>query len=317
MRGVRRVISLLRLSRITGAIGAIANLWFVVLWSRSVEASPQPSGMLIGALFGAAVVGGGLYAYASAMNDLFDLRRDRALGRERPIARGELKPEAAVLYLVFTLIAALAGALSLGTQSVLLALIVATGVAIYNAAGKLVPGIAFLLLASLFASAMLIPNTSMQFLWPVWVTMTHWLLISGAAAIVSRRTPRISARAVWFAIVGYLAASLVVLRVSVLRTGSLWPDWVSLNAGLLVLAAAGLLVARLVIRRGTDRARTSEKILRYGGLWNGVYGTAWLAGQAERDAALILGGLTLFGFVASVTIREFQAMFEQPITYTR
>lgn len=317
MRGPRRLISLLRLSRITGAIGAVANLWFVVLWSHSVDEERAIGGSLVVALIGATVVGGGLYAYASAMNDLFDLRRDRALGRERPIAQGELRSEVAALYLVLTLIASLAGALSLGSSSVLVTLVVATGVAIYNAAGKLVPGTAFLMLASLFAAAMLIPNTELRFLWPVWVTMTHWLLIAGGAAIVSRRTPRVSPRALWFAAVGYLVASIVILQIGILRTGSVWPEWVSVRAGLLVAIAGLVLLVRIIMRAGKDRARASEKILRYGGLWNGVYGTAWLAGQGERTPAIILGSLTLFGFLTSMLLREFQAMFEQPITYTR
>lgn len=318
MFAARRLTSLIRLSRLTGALGAISSLWFVVLWSWAVEQEPwDQTDRLLVRLGGAGVVGGGLYAYAAAMNDLFDLRRDRALQRERPLASGELSPETAGLYLVITLLAALSGAVVLGEKSTVLTLVVAGGIALYNAAAKLIPGAGLLLLCSLYAAAMFIPNTHLRFLWPVWLTMTHWLAVAGAAAIVSRRQPRPSPRAIAFAVSGWAGASAIVLSLGIERAGSVWPVWVSVWSGVLALGVGLALVARLVLRRGGDRARSAEKILRYGALWNGFYGTAWLLGQQQMRAAMILGALAVGTLVLSVAWRELQAMADQPITYTR
>jgi len=93
---MRTVVEVLRITRVATAYGVVANAMFVVLWVRR-HPEHEPAGVvaelpLALALFGAAVVSVALYAFGTALNDVFDANRDRALRLDRPIATGGLSP---------------------------------------------------------------------------------------------------------------------------------------------------------------------------------------------------------------------------------
>ena len=101
--------------------------------------------------------------------------------------------------------------------------------------------------------------------------------------------------------------------------GGLWPEWVNPWAGVgpAVLALVFVwLVWRRVLTLGRGR-RVGEKIARYGALWLSLYSCAWLFGQKYTREGLILGVLTLVGFLGMTVLREVFAIVEQPMDYRR
>jgi 4-hydroxybenzoate polyprenyltransferase len=327
-----RMSPALHLTRVTTAFAAAANVWFVILWTRASGAQePGFAGVhsapLWALLIGGAVNAVGLYAYAMALNDVLDHRRDLRLHPERPIPSGQMPMERAVNLVVLTLGTAVLGATVLGIPAVLLTLVLAGAVLVFNAAGKYVPAVGLVLLGLLYAGQMAVPNLNLRFVWPVWLVMTHTLAVAGLRHGLSGRTPPISGRAIGFAAGGWAFWSAVMLAFGWARNhrngspwwGGLWPEWVSWRAaaGPLVLAVVFAAWAWWKARRLGPGPRAAEKIARYGALWLALYACAWLAGQGYDDEAVILGALTLAGFLGMTVLREAYALVEQPFGYRR
>jgi hypothetical protein len=132
------------------------------------------------------------------------------------------------------------------------------------------------------------------FVWPVWLVMTHSLLVGGLAHVLGRKVPGVSRRATVVAIVGWAFWSAVMLYAGWWRArdqGGLWPAWVLPRAAigpavLVVLFAVTIWRKVRVHGRGP---RAAEKIARYGALWLALYACLWLAGQAYWNESMILG----------------------------
>ncbi|MEO0513400.1 MAG: hypothetical protein AAF108_10975 [Planctomycetota bacterium] len=310
-----RLRSIIKLTRLTGAFGAVAGVWFVTLWTHAVEDPALTRVDLAADLAGATLVALGLYAFAAGLNDLVDVRRDRAAGRERPVAQGRLSAETGLVLTTLTLLAALAGAATLGLVSVYVAIAVAAAIVVFNALVKTIPAARLTLLAAIYAAHMLIPNVALDFLWPVWLAMTHALATAAAVAWISRRAPRLSPRAAVSAAVGWLLATFFLARLSISRNGSLWPETADPAALWFVVLAVVAFASYVVWKARGDRARAAERLDRYASLWHAVYATAWLFGQGERAAAWIMAGFAAAGFVATGVVRELYSIADQPITY--
>lgn len=314
---------ILRLTRVTSAFAAVGNTWFVILWTL---ASPEEPGtralgnLSLGwALFAGAVVGLGLYAYGAALNDILDVRRDRALHSQRPLPSGRLSIDAAVGLVACTLMGAVLGASLLGVSAVLLCILTAAAILFFNSAARFVPSIGVVALGLIYAGHMLAPNVSLRFLWPVWMVMTHALIIGAATHVVSERTPRLSGRAVVAAVTGWAFWSAVLLWLGHERTGALWPEWVKPQAiiGPILCAFAFAAFAVRKLRIVGKGPRAAEKIARYGALWLALYNTTWLLGQGYLGESAILAAFTLAAFLGMTVIREGYAALEQPLTYRR
>jgi hypothetical protein len=331
------ITGILRLARLTTAFAAVANLWFVVLWTRA--SAPERAGALLAdgplwlSLGGALVSGAALYGYGTALNDVVDMGRDRALRRDRPIPTGQATSDTAALTVAGTLILALLGASVLGPQAVMLTLLVALGIVAFNIAGKWVPGFGMVLLGLIYAGQMLAPNAELRFLWPVWLVMTHALVTSGVTHVLSGRPPRLTPRAVVFAVCGWAFASGVLLWLGSIRASAdtvdgaasspplltIWPGWVSPTAAIgpaLLVVAFALLVARRVKKLGVG-PRAAEKVGRYGALWLSLYGCAWLFGAGHVREGLIMSALALGGVIGMTLIREVYGLIEHPVGYRR
>jgi 4-hydroxybenzoate polyprenyltransferase len=310
-----RIRPVIKLTRLTGAFGAVAGVWFVVLWTYSVEDAALTRTDLVADLVGATVLGLGLYAFAAGLNDLVDLRRDRAMGRQRPIARGEISPETGQLIITFTLLAALAGAATLGLMNVVVAIAVAAAIVVFNALVKTIPAARLVLLAAIYAAHMLIPNVELKFLWPVWLAMTHALAAAGVVGWISRKSPRLSPRAAVSAAVGWLIATGLLARLSIERNAQLWPEGVSARSLIWIGVAVIVFVGYVLLRARGDRARAAGRVERYASLWHAVYATCWLMGQREETAGWIMAGFAAAGFVVTGIVRELYSIADQPITY--
>src|SRR5690606_31602550 len=145
-----------------------------------------------------------------------------------------------------TLLVAVLGATVFGVGGVLMMLLLAAAVLIYNAAGKFVPAIGLTLLGLVFAGAMVAPNVELRFIWPVWLVMTHVIAVGAATHIIGRRSPPLSRRAIGAAVVGWILSTLLLAGagwLNSLSSDGLWPGWVSPAAPML----AGILVLSFIV----------------------------------------------------------------------
>lgn len=319
-----RLAPVLHLSRVTTAFAAVGNHWFVILWTiSSTPDEPPPETFAItptwAMLGGAAVVSVALYAFAAILNDTLDLRRDRVLHPLRPLPSGRLNVDAAILLLILALIAAASAATLLGPSAVVMTLLTAGAVFFYNAAAKFVPSVGLVALSLIYAAHMLIPNMDLKFLWPVWLAMTHALLVGAVTHRLSDRRPPLSMAAVVAATLGWAFWSAMLMIICHQRNGTLWPAFVSpwTAAAPVILAGSFLVFAGRKIASTPSRARAADKVTRYGALWLTLYDTAWLAGAGHMTAALILGALTAAGFLGMTLLREMYVILEQPLAYRR
>lgn len=320
----------LRLTRVSTAFAAVANVWFIILWTRAAGTHEPgvralnlyPEWLL---LVGGALNAIGLFGFATTLNDVLDHRRDQALHPDRPIPSGRVSLDAAITLVVGTLGAAILGATLLGMPAVVLTVVIAGAVFLFNAAGKFVPGFGLLLLGLVYAGQMVIPNLNLRFVWPVWLVMTHALAVAGIRHVVSGRPPALSVRALVFALTGWAFWSAVMFGAGAMRSGAtrvgiwraLWPEWVSWKAavgpGILVLLFLGWTWAKVrTLGRGP---RAGDKVARYGALWLALYSCAWLFGQGYRSEAAILGVLAGAGLLGMTVMREAYALIEHPVSY--
>jgi 4-hydroxybenzoate polyprenyltransferase len=322
----------LHLTRVTAAFAAVANVWFVILWTRAIGPSLEPgtsalhTGPLWLLLGAGTLVALGLFAFGACLNDILDLRRDRALRPEKPLASGSISLDGAMVLVVCTLIAAVLGATVFGNGAVWLTLVLAGAILALNAAGKFIPGIGLVLLGLVYAGHMLIPNVHLRFVWPAWLVMTHALAVGWAVHIVGRKVPRLSRRATIAALLGWIGWSAALLSIGWHRgrepgtwAAGLWPAWVDPWTAVApaVLAVVFALSAWRKVRRYGPSQRAADKIARYGSLWPGTYACAWLLGTGHTNAGLVLAGVVAAGFLGMTLLRELYGIVEQPFGYRR
>lgn len=325
-RLLKRIAPVLQLTRVTMAFAVVANTWFVILWTRanaSDEAVSQaitdsPLWLLLGA---ASMVAIGLFTFGVSLNDVLDLRRDRLLRPDRPLPSGRLALDHAISLVVGTMVVAVLGATAFGTQAVLLTLVLIAAILVFNAAGKFVPAVGLVFLGLIYAGHMLVPNLHLRFLWPVWLVMTHALVVAASTHAMARKVPKLSRRAVVAAVLGWLFWSGVLLVEQWHRCpgGGLWPRWVPLSAIAWPAALALLFVLvswRRVLRHGTG-PRAAAKIERYGALWLAFYACAWLFGTDHITAGLVMAGLAAAALLGMTVMRETYGLLEQSMGYRR
>lgn len=325
-RVLARISPVLRVTRVTAAFAAVSNVWFVVLWTRVApgeHAGPWRETPVAVLLLGATASAVGLFAFGACLNDILDLRRDRQFRPDRPLPSGSLGLEAAVWIVAMTLIVAVLGATPFGTTAVVLTVVVAAAILAFNGAGKFVPGVGIVLLGLIYAGQMLVPNFDLRFLFPVWLVMSHTLIVAGLAHAAARKVPRITPRAWWAALAGWAVCSTALLGVGWWRSApaggarAIWPAWVDVSAGLLpALLWIGFLAFVLRRLRAIGQSpRASDKIWRYGSLWLPLYGCGWMVGAGHNGPALILGLLALAGFLGMTILRELYGLIEQPVGF--
>lgn len=331
---MRRIIPLitptLRLTRITFACGAIANVWFVILWSRA-HGDNEPATHAINTaplwllLLGGAAASLGLFTFATGLNDVLDRRRDRTRNPDRPLPRGEITPESAVALVISALLVSILGAAALGVEAVVLTVAVAAAVLFFNATARFVPAIGLVMLGLIYAGQMVVPNFHLVFVWPVWLVMTHALAVAAVTHRLGRRVPAISRRAWAAAFSGWFFWSLIILTSPYWRSestggiGELWPDFVTPFAavGPIALVIGFVVFCYLRVRKIGPGQRAAEKVSRYGALWLAFYAAAWMIGVADTAGSLILTALAAAGVLGMTIVREAVALLEHPIDYRR
>lgn len=320
LQSLARLAPALRLTRVTTAFGAVANVWFVILWTRATPQEAAGAALLSGSvwldLFGGFLIATGLYGFAAAGNDVLDVRRDRALRPDRPLASGALSPEAAVAVTTCSLIAAGIGATLLGLWSVRLLLVVALAILFYNFAGRHFPSVRVVLLGLIYAMHMFIPNPQLAFVWPVWIAMTHALAVSAITHTLSGGRPPLTRRSLIAATTGWLFWSAALFSVGAWRAGEMWPDWAS-SIGAILVGGLALLFAGLVVRiaRNGPGRLAADRVMRFGAFWLALYGGAWLLGQGHTREGVAITLVAVVGFAGAVGLHELAARLERPLDY--
>ncbi len=321
-----RVAPVLRLTRVTTAFAVVSNVWLVILWTRAFEQEPahealsaRPLALL---LFCSAFSSLGLFAFGTCLNDLVDQNRDRWLRPERPIPAGQIRPESAVGVAASTLLIAVLGSVPFGTASVLLTLLLAGGILLFNGAARFVPALGFVAYGLIYAGAMLMPNPSLAFVWPVWLVFIHGAIVAAVTHRLARKSPPVTTRA-WVAAglgAGFWTAVFVWVAGSRLPDASFfWPAWVVPAAaiGPAIMAVLFVLLCLRKVQTARDGVRGAEKVTRYGALWMSLYAWVWMVGVMQISESIILAVAALLGYIGMTLLREVYSLAEQPVGYRR
>ena len=105
-----KLLTAFQLTRLSLVFGAIADVWFVVLYTRAdprYALLPVNDIPLVVALVVAAVLSIGLFAFATTLNDLLDVRHDTAFSPDRPLPAGRIRAGQAVVIAIGALLAAI------------------------------------------------------------------------------------------------------------------------------------------------------------------------------------------------------------------
>ncbi len=325
-RTLERLSPILRLARVTSAFAVVGNSWFTVLWVRVSANEPshgafaeRPLALLLAA---AALNALGLYVFGASVNDILDLRRDRLLRPERPLAAGSARLGTAITLVALTLLLAVLGASAFGTPGVVLTVVLAAAILAFHGAARFVPGFGIVAFGLIYAGQMLVPGPDARFLWPAWTAMTVMSAVHACAHVLGRKTPPVSRRAWVVTAVGWLFWTGLMLWQSAARNepgGGVWPAWVSPWAW---LGPAGVVVVLAAVCWRKTRAlgpgpRLADKLLRYGTLSLSFCAVGWMGGAGHWREAAILGGLAVAGYLGMTVLRELYALLENPVGFRR
>ena len=310
---LNRLLTALELTRITAGFGAVCDIWFAAVlvqlgWQNQLDAwTPQS---IVVNLAASLMVAIGLFGYGSILNDLLDVRHDRAFSPARPLPAGTIQITQAVIGLVGLLIIAILGAMLLGRDSVFLTLIVAAALMFYNAAGRFIPPVGIVTIGLVYAIHMLIPSYRMPLVLAIWLIMTHVMILALLVHLLEDKRPRISLRGLLGIVAGWAGGSIVVLLARPLSVMPLWPGGVSLRELFWPLFAMSLMVivGWWKIRTAHNSQRASERLKRYGAAWHAVYAFAWFAALGMWIPAVAFLVFGLFGFVVMTIASEFSGL---------
>jgi 4-hydroxybenzoate polyprenyltransferase len=320
-----RILTAIQLTRLTLAFGAVSDLWFIILYSRMNQTAypdlPAVTLPLALALLCGAVVAVGLFAYTASLNDILDVRHDSAFSPQRPIPAGRIRASQATVVAIAALIISVLGSAGFsGTGqvwAVCLTLLTAAGLLFYNAAGRFIPPVGIVTVGLIHAVHMFIPNHQLTFVLPVWLIMTHAMVIAALVHVLEDKRPMLTMRGFVGSAFGWLTWSAVLIWAGSHGARSLWPGAFHISAlAYPLLAIVGFIcVAYWKVHGSTTRIAGAEKLKRYGAMWQSLYGSAWMLAVGYVQAAIWLGLFALAGFVCMTLIREMHGATGRPMAY--
>lgn len=315
-----RILTAVQLTRLTMAYGAIADIWLVILLTRADPAFadlPASTMPLWAALAAGLVVAVGLFTFGASLNDVLDARHDRAFSPDRPIPAGRIRPHQAAIVTSVCLASATIAATVFGPPAVVTLALVTLGIAFYNGFAKHVPALAFVTIGLLHAAHMAIPNHRFGFTLPIWLSMSHAIVIAMLVHRWEEKRPTISPLALAVTMLGWMFWSAIVLTWGWWHTKGSWPLETAIWPG--VLWPVGTILAFAVVARVKTRGQSgpvaSEKLRRYGAMWQSLYAVAWLAAMGLWKHALMLGGVAAGGFLVMTAIKEIRSLLAMPVHY--
>jgi 4-hydroxybenzoate polyprenyltransferase len=319
---ITRVLTAFQLTRVTLVFGAIGDLWFTILYTRSddrynylpVFEDLSLSAALVAGIF----VSAGLFAFATSLNDLLDLRHDTAFSPQRPLPAGRIRSGQAVVIAVGALLVAMAAAIPFGTRGLLLAVLTAAAILFYDAAGKHVPAVGLLLAGLIHASHMMIANVELAFTFPVWVIFTHTVVVATIVYRFEQKRPILRTRTIVAVALGWAAWSAIILGLGASQgsDAGFIPDYFGVQTFVIpLLAVAGFVVVAIRKARHVRPHIAAEKLKRYGSMWQSIYAAAWLAGLGLWAEAIGMGIFAMAGFAIMTILKEVNGLGTAPIGY--
>jgi len=319
-RFLLRILTAIQLTRLTIAFGAVSDIWFILLLARS--GTGMDGGQVLEGSFGLAMVAGfliavGLYGYAASLNDVLDVRQDATFSPERPIPAGRIGIGQAVVVAISALIVAVSGAVFLGVWPVAVTMFTAAAILFFNTTGRFIPSVGIMTLGLVHAAHMFIPTGALVFTLPVWLVMTHTMVIQVAVHVHEGKRPKLTRRTAAALLAGWIFWSVLLLSVPFVRDGGGgWPIAPgSFGIGWPILAMAGFVAVALWKVRGTPGRRAGEKLRRYGAMWQSLYGAAWLMAVGLEREALWIGLFALAGFLTMTLVKEMAWHGDRVLTY--
>jgi len=234
-RWLQWMLSLLEVARFPIVAGIIANVWVMTIIALRLEPAQAVNpallslGLPLSLLLGG-MLAGGLAGCALALNDVLDLRHDRAFAPWRPLPEGRIAQNTTTVAAMMGLLLAIGASVAFGGMSVLLTVAAAMGVIFYNLTGRFIPSIGIVTLGVLYALTMLIPNPSLQTVWPVVLVVTHLMAVSALQHGLSDRRPRLRPVDGWVICGGWVFLMLLLLVIQQVSSPSVvdlvvWERW--------------------------------------------------------------------------------------------
>ncbi len=277
---------LLALARPGMLASLVSTLWLMTCLALYLEPESRRNPALdaLGvawSLLVTAAIAVGLGIFMMAFNDALDARHDRAFEPDRPIPSGKISQRAALSLAMLGLLVALGASVTLGTLSMIIALISVGAIVFYNLAGRFVPAVGIVTLALALAAAALIPNPNLVFAWPILLLMTHAIAAGTLRHYLAAKRPAISPINGWGILIGWAFWSLVVLMLIRVRgdgiehtgTGLIWIG--PAIALLLFTLLVWLMLGPAAIHPRNRRA-TAKRFTNLATTWLIVFNAGWL-----------------------------------------
>jgi len=197
---MQRVVAILRFVRLPLVWTALAD----VLAGAAVAAG-SPAAFARADLLPLLLVAPGLYLFGMGLNDLIDRRHDAASGADRPLARGELAPAAALSTLAVLLGMVAAGASLVHKPTLTMVAFTLAAVCLYNGWTKRHTVTSVVFMAACRAGNVLIGWSVVAGRWQFWTSpqaeygwalMTSVCALTAAASLVSALEKRHGMRTV-------------------------------------------------------------------------------------------------------------------------
>ncbi len=305
-----QILPAFRLTRLSLVFGAVADAWFVIVFTRGdaiYNHVPSYSIPLAVDLALAAILTIGLFAFAGTLNDLLDLRHDSTFRPDRPLPSGRIRSSQAVVIAVGSLLAAIAAMIPFGSAALVFGVLAATGILFYDAMGKYLPALGVLIAGLIHGAHMMIPNPELAFSGPVWLIFSHVVMIGVVVHMVERKRPRPTGTSIGLTVLGWIVCSVLILGLP--AQGSLEGGFIpaDLDLDTLIWPAAAVVLFTAIARRklaGQPGPIGAEKLRRYGAMWHAVYASAWFAGLGRWSEAGVFFGLAILGLLAMTILRE-------------
>jgi 4-hydroxybenzoate polyprenyltransferase len=304
----RKLLDWMEMGRFELALAAVGNVWLMTFLAFGVEPVWRRNAALeqlgLGwALVAGAVMALGLAGCGAALNDVLDVRHDRAFAPTRPIPSGRVRQTTAVAVAMISLVAGVAAAGFFGQVSVIVALVTALGIVFYNLTGRFVPSVGVVSLGLLQAMSMTIPNPQLAFGWPIWLTMTHVMACSTVQHVLGGKRPRISSRDAWAICLGWIFWSMLLVGIIGARESTATQGahatslhlatpsiWVGPAVAVVAFVVVGVWMLHGRTTPGRGRRSAAGRFTQLSMLWMLVYAAGWLlSAELWWQGALMLG----------------------------
>lgn len=305
---------LLGLTRPEVLMALVSVVWLMVFLGIYIEPEARRNvaldNMGLGWSLGVtAVIAVGLGVFMMALNDALDARHDRAFEPDRPIPSGRVTQRAALGLAMAGLLVALGAAVTLGSLSMIVALIAVGAIVFYNFTGRFVPAVGIITLGLVMGTMALIPNPRLSFAWPILLMMTHTIAMATVRHWLAGKRPKLSPINGWGICVGWVFWSLVVLMLIRVRAEGIEHTGVGLIwMGPAIAAVVFTLITWLILGPSTlspsTRHGTATRFTKLATVWLIVFNASWLLSAGLWWQGLVVLALLLLVLLTMGTVQK-------------